>query len=81
MGRFLGQIVADTTRDDAVFVFARELRAIRTGIRVHEFRKIPSVFLVAGAPAFRGEIVLVPPLELGPWLSKRAASSIMSTLS
>jgi hypothetical protein len=34
LGGFLGQIVADTTRDSAVFVFARKLRAIGTGIQM-----------------------------------------------
>jgi hypothetical protein len=34
LGSFLGQIVADTARDDAVPVFAAELRGIGTGIQV-----------------------------------------------
>jgi hypothetical protein len=36
-----------------------------------ELRKIVPVFVVAGPAAFGGEIILVPPLQLGLWRQRR----------
>ena len=48
-----------------------ERRVVKTPLRrcdlPNELRKLVAVFFVARAPAFRREVVLVPPLELRLW--------------
>jgi hypothetical protein len=40
----------------------------------NELRKVVPVFIVAGPAAFRGKIILVPPLELSLWRQRRLAN-------
>jgi hypothetical protein len=39
----------------------------------NELRKVVPVFIVAGPAAFRGKIILVPPLELSLWRQRHLA--------
>src|SRR5579864_4541875 len=39
----------------------------------NELRKVVPVFLVAGPTAFRGEVILVPPLEFSLWWQRHLA--------
>jgi hypothetical protein len=70
-------------RDDGTAPFPAKLQVplLRRRQLPNKLRKVVPVFVVARPAAFRGEIVLVPPLQLGGWRQWRLACFLAATIS